>query len=142
MSKSIGVRYACSKLPPSQPVCGCDCAQLLRCVQFFAALWTVDGIFDRLLCPWGFPGKNIGVGCRFLLQGILPTQGLNPNHLYWQMDSLLLKQLGSPTRWLILGKGIPLSVPQFPYLLNEKECLPPQGCSKDSMNPICKFPGT
>ena len=21
----------------------------------------------RLLCPWSFPGKNTGVGCRFLL---------------------------------------------------------------------------
>ena len=25
-----------------------------------------------------FPGKNTGVGCHALLQGILPTQGLNP----------------------------------------------------------------
>ena len=25
----------------------------------------------RLLCPWGFPSKNTGVGCYFLLQGIL-----------------------------------------------------------------------
>ena len=31
----------------------------------------------RLLCPWEFSGKNIGVGCHFLLQGILPTQGSN-----------------------------------------------------------------
>ena len=22
----------------------------------------------RLLCPWGFPGKNTGVGCHFILQ--------------------------------------------------------------------------
>ena len=28
-----------------------------------------------LLCPWDFPGKNIGMGCPFLLQGIFPTQG-------------------------------------------------------------------
>ena len=28
-----------------------------------------------LLCPWDFPGKNTGVGCHFLLQGITPTQG-------------------------------------------------------------------
>ena len=26
-----------------------------------------------LLCPWDFPGKNTGVGCRFLLQGIFTT---------------------------------------------------------------------
>ena len=29
----------------------------------------------RLLCPWDFPGKNTGVGCHFLLQGIFPDQG-------------------------------------------------------------------
>ena len=31
----------------------------------------------RLLCPRDFPGKNTGVGCRFLLQGIFPTQRSN-----------------------------------------------------------------
>ena len=31
-----------------------------------------------LLCPWDSPDKNTGVGCRALLQGIFPTQGLNP----------------------------------------------------------------
>ena len=31
----------------------------------------------RLLCPWNVPGKNTGVGCHFLLQGIFPTQGSN-----------------------------------------------------------------
>ena len=36
--------------------------------------WTVA---PRLLYPWYFPGKNTGVGCHFLLQGIFLTQGLN-----------------------------------------------------------------
>ena len=31
----------------------------------------------RLLCPWNFPGKNTGVDCHSLLQGIFLTQGLN-----------------------------------------------------------------
>ena len=35
----------------------------------------------RFLCPYNFPGKNSGVGCHFLLQGIFPTQGLNPGVL-------------------------------------------------------------
>ena len=26
---------------------------------------------------WDIPGKNTGVGCHFLLQGIFPTLGLN-----------------------------------------------------------------
>ena len=29
----------------------------------------------RFHCPWDFPGKNIGVDCYFLLQGIFLTQG-------------------------------------------------------------------
>ena len=32
----------------------------------------------RLLCPWGSPGKNTGVGCHSLLQGIFQIQGSNP----------------------------------------------------------------
>ena len=36
-----------------------------------------------------FPGKNTGVGCHFLLQGIFPTQGSNLGLPELQMDSLL-----------------------------------------------------
>ena len=32
----------------------------------------------RFLCPWNSPGKNTGVGCHSVLQGIFPTQGSNP----------------------------------------------------------------
>ena len=32
----------------------------------------------RLFCPQDFPGKNTGVGCHLLFQGIFLTQGLNP----------------------------------------------------------------
>ena len=32
----------------------------------------------RLLSPWDSPGKNTGVGCHFLFQGIVPTQVSNP----------------------------------------------------------------
>ena len=41
----------------------------------------------RLLCSWNSPGKNIRVGCHFLLQRIFPTKGLNPHLLsllHWQ----------------------------------------------------------
>ena len=44
----------------------------------------------RLLYPWDSPGKNTGVGCHALLQGISPTQGSNPGLLHWQVGSLLL----------------------------------------------------
>ena len=45
----------------------------------------------RLLCPWDSLGKNTGVGCHALLQGLFPTQGLNPGLLgllQWQSGSL------------------------------------------------------
>ena len=45
----------------------------------------------RLLCPWNSPGKNTGVGCHSLLQGIFLTQGMNLCLLHllpWQVDSL------------------------------------------------------
>ena len=34
------------------------------------------------------PGKNTGVGCHFLLQGIFLAQGSNPQLLHWQVDFL------------------------------------------------------
>ena len=36
----------------------------------------------RLLCPWDSPGKNTGVGCHVLLQGIFLTQRLNLHLLH------------------------------------------------------------
>ena len=50
----------------------------------------------RLLCPWDSPGKNTGVDCHALFQGIFLTQGLNPHLLYllhWQAHSLPLVHL-------------------------------------------------
>ena len=38
----------------------------------------------RLLRLWNFPGKNTGVGCHFLLQGIFPTQRSNPGLLHFR----------------------------------------------------------
>ena len=52
---------------------------LFSCVQLFVTPWTVA---PRLLCPWVSPGKSTGVGCRSLLQGILPIQGSNPGLLH------------------------------------------------------------
>ena len=31
----------------------------------------------RFLCPWDYPGKNMGVSCHFLFQGI-PDPGIKP----------------------------------------------------------------
>ena len=63
-------------------------------------LWLHGQQPTGLLCPWDFPGKNTGVGCRFLLQGIFPTQGLNLCLLHWQADSLLVSPPGKPKIWI------------------------------------------
>ena len=49
---------------------------MLQCSVMSSSLWS-HGLYP-VLCPWDFSGKNTGVGCHFLLQGIFPTQGLNP----------------------------------------------------------------
>ena len=51
----------------------------------------------RLLSPWESPGKNTGVGCRFLLQRVFLIQGSSPRLLcvwHWQADSLPLSHQG------------------------------------------------
>ena len=42
------------------------------------------------------PGKNTGVGCHDLLQGIFPTQGSNPGLLYYRQILYHLSHQGSP----------------------------------------------
>ena len=49
--------------------------------QLCLTLWPT-GLPVRLVCPWDFPGKNTGVACHFLLQGIFPTQGSNLHLLH------------------------------------------------------------
>ena len=45
-----------------------------NCVQFFGTYGLQS---TRLLFPWDSPGKNTGVDCHALFQGIFPTQGSN-----------------------------------------------------------------
>ena len=76
-------------------------------VHFRCTTWYFDLYMhykpSRSICPWDFPGKNTGVGCHFLYQGIFLTQGSNPHLLkllHWQADSLTLHHLGGPqTLW-------------------------------------------
>ena len=56
--------------------------------QLFSTPWTTESMNS--------PGQNTGVGSLSLLQGIFPTQGLNPGllHFRWILDQLSHK--GSP----------------------------------------------
>ena len=68
-------------------------ARCLSHVSLFVTPWTVA------FCPWDSPGKNIGVDCHFLLQGIFLIQVSNPHFLsllHQQEDSLPLVPPGKP----------------------------------------------
>ena len=53
---------------------------LIRCVDSLQH----HGLYStRLLSAWDSPGKNTGMGCHFLSQWILPTQGWNLNWSVW-----------------------------------------------------------
>ena len=65
----------------------CLCACMLKSLQLCLTLCELSHTESyelqpaRLLWPWDSPGKNTGVGCHALLQGIFLTQGLNPHLL-------------------------------------------------------------
>ena len=79
------------------------------CFFLYALCVCVCSVVSDSETPWiiahqaplsmKFYSKKTGVGCHFLIQGIFPTQGLNPSllcFLQWQADSLTLRHLGSP----------------------------------------------
>ena len=62
-------------------------------VRFFATPWTVANQGPPSMdCP----GRNTGVGCHFLLQGIFPSQGLNPGLPHCRQILYHLSHQGRP----------------------------------------------
>ena len=62
----------------------------------FCRVWEEP---TRLLCPQDSPGKNTGVDCHALLQGIFLTQGWNLHFFFllpWHVGSLPLAPPGKP----------------------------------------------
>ena len=76
-------------------------------VQLFAAPWTVQ--------PWNSPGQNTGAGSLSLLQGIFPTQGLNPSllHCRWVLYQTFFNWSGKPKYTYTYT----LSITYFNYIL-------------------------
>ena len=79
-----------------------QCISINKCVLSCSVITSVVfnslrlyGLYpNRLLYSWDSPGKNNGVGCHALLQGILP--GIEPESPTLQADSSLLTHRGSP----------------------------------------------
>ena len=71
-----------TKITRKSSVCVCVCVCVQLCLTLCLSGSSVNGIF---------PGKDTGVGCHFLLQGIFLTQHLL-HLLHWHADSLRLSQ--------------------------------------------------
>ena len=87
MLPAISVNKGCIS-HQAATVCVCMCSVMSNSLRP-GGLWA-----SRLL----YPGKNTGVGCHFLLQGIFLTRDWIGSLLYllhWQMSSLSLYHLGS-----------------------------------------------
>ena len=81
-------------------------------------LWPHGLQPSRLLCPCDSAGKNTGVDCHFLLQGIFPAQRQNPHLLsllHWQAGSSPLSHLGSPLLFYM----------ELIWILHDKEWISP-----------------
>ena len=87
-----------SELKGKGCVCVCVCPQ--SCLTL-----RPHGLYPvRLLCPWKFPGNNIGVGYHFPLQGIFLTQGSNQLLLHLQADCFPAKLPGKLQREMYWGE--------------------------------------
>ena len=86
----------------------CVCAESLSGVQLFAP----QTVAHHAPLSRDSPGKNTGVGCHALFQGIFPTQGLNPHLLYCRCILYCLSHQGSPK--ILECVAYPLSKGIFP----------------------------
>ena len=70
---------------------------VLSHVWLFVTLWTVA--HQAPLSMGISPGKNTGVVCHALLQGIFPTQESNPGFPHCRLILYHLSHQGSPVSW-------------------------------------------
>ena len=77
-------------------------------LSHFSCVWlfvTLCSVARQAPLSMKSPGKNTGVGCHALLQGLFLTQGLNLHLLYllhWQEGSLPLAPPGKPTIYFLM----------------------------------------
>ena len=69
----------------------------------------------RLLCPWNFPGENMGVGCHFLLQGIFLTQGSNTCFL--PASPALAGRFFTTGKTVVATPGKPCVIQMYTYVI-------------------------
>ena len=107
--------------PIETPLCSCVYSVISDSLQ-------PHGLQPTMMpCPWNFLGKNTGVGCHFLIQGIFLTQGSNLGLLYllhWQTNPLPLSHLGSYSILLASPKSFQPDFPTEPLAQEDKNVSP------------------
>ena len=85
-------------LAVSSPCCDLG-TNILPCSEWVSESLSVvsNSLWPHgLYSPWNSPGQNAGVGSLSLLQGIFPTQGLNPSLPHCRQILYQLSHQGSP----------------------------------------------
>ena len=125
------------KIPLKSKAMNISNAMHAKSLQSYLTLWDSGQQPTRLLCPRNSPGRNNGVGCQSLLQGIFPNQRSNPGLGLCRQFLCRLSHQGSPVNgfalpppheklkcsptsrslhWLFLFSGI--DFPQVPSFQN------------------------
>ena len=78
--------------PAIKPISPTVCCAVLSCWVMSDSSRPHGWGSSMLLCPWRFSGKNTWVGCHAFLQGIFPTQELNPRLLWLLLCRQILYQ--------------------------------------------------
>ena len=82
-------------IPPSIIVFSNESTLCMRWPKYWSFSFSI--IPSKEHCsPWNSPGHNTGVGSLSLLQGISPTQGLNPGPPHYRWILYQLSHKGSP----------------------------------------------
>ena len=99
----------------------CECSVTQSCPTICD---PIDCSLPGSSVPGDSPGKNTGVCCHALLQGIFPTQGSNPRLgclLHWQVDSLPLSHFSFQNKCL-LSQSSTVKATDYPHLLKWNPC--------------------
>ena len=88
---ALGLRGARPRRPPPARASGVRARSLRVCPTL-----RDPADFSPQARPWASPGKNTGVGCHALLQGLFLTQGLNLGLLHCRQVHYHLSHEGNP----------------------------------------------
>ena len=76
-------------------VCVCEVTEMwMEEMRLGVVFFFKQKFYEESVIIWNSPGKNTGVGCHFLLQGIFLTQGSNPGLPHCRHDFSPAEPLG------------------------------------------------